>query len=49
MAYDFRQVPPPLFLVNFVTVDWEEAIWQAASFQDFMAEREAGRPYRFAS
>lgn len=47
VAYDFRQAQPPIFLVNFVSGGWEEAIWQADSFSDFMAQRDDGLPYRF--
>lgn len=49
VAYDFRQPQPPLFLVNFVSIGWDEALRQAESFSDFMAQREKGLPYRFES
>jgi hypothetical protein len=49
VAYDFRQPQPPLFLVNFVSIGWDEAVRQAESFTDFMAQRIKGLPYRFES
>lgn len=48
VGFDFRQATPLVVLVNFVSAGWDEAIPQAATFTDFMAQREAGEEYRFA-
>jgi len=39
IAFDFRQDPPTVILVNLASTDWSEAILQAASFTDFMDQR----------
>lgn len=47
VGFDFRNRPPVVVLVNFVSSGWREAVVQAATFGEFMAQRDAGLPYRF--
>ena len=47
-GFDFRQTPPSIVMVALVSSVWEDAIYQAASFTDFMEQREEGREFRFA-
>lgn len=47
VGFDFRQDPPTVVLVNWVSAGWSEAIHQADSFADFMAQRSAGDGYVF--
>jgi cell wall assembly regulator SMI1 len=47
IAFDFRQNPPTLILVNFVSTDWSEAILQAESFTEFMDRRRRGEELRW--
>lgn len=39
IAFDFRQDPPTVILVNLASTDWSEAILQAESFTEFMDQR----------
>ena len=47
IAFDFRQDPPNVMLVNLVTIDWSEAILQAESFTEFMDQRRRGEELRW--
>lgn len=47
VGFDFRDSPPHVVLVNFVTAGWHEAIVQANSFTEFMAQRDSGLEYNF--
>ena len=47
VGFDFRQDPPTVVLVNWVSAGWSEAIHQAYSFADFMVQRSAGDGYIF--
>lgn len=47
IAFDFRQTPPPVVLVNFVSAGWDDAVVQAKTFSEFMADRDAGLPFKF--
>jgi cell wall assembly regulator SMI1 len=47
IAFDFRQVPPTVILVNLVSTDWSEAILQAGSFTEFMDQRRRGEELRW--
>ncbi|HXH78916.1 SMI1/KNR4 family protein [Nocardioides sp.] len=47
LALDFRQSQSPVVMVNMVCSGWHEGLPQAASFSDFMAQRDAGEPYRW--
>ena len=43
VGFDFRSNPPRIVLVNYVSAGWHEAIVQADTFTDFMAQRDAAR------
>lgn len=47
LAFDFRSSPPPVVMINHVSAGWHEGLPQAASFGAFMAQREAGKPFRW--
>jgi cell wall assembly regulator SMI1 len=47
IAFDFRQDPPTVILVNLVSTDWSEAILQAESFTEFMDQRRRGEELRW--
>jgi cell wall assembly regulator SMI1 len=47
IAFDFRQDPPTVILVNLVSTDWREAILQAESFTEFMDQRRRGEELRW--
>jgi cell wall assembly regulator SMI1 len=47
IAFDFRQDPPTVILVNLVSTDWSEAIVQAESFTEFMHQRRRGEELRW--
>ena len=47
IAFDFRQDPPTVTLVNLVSTDWSEVILQAESFTEFMDQRERGEQLRW--
>jgi len=47
IAFDFRQDPPSVILVNLVSTDWSEAILQAESFTEFMDQRRLGEELRW--
>jgi cell wall assembly regulator SMI1 len=47
IAFDFRQDPPTVILVNLVSTDWSEAIVQAESFTEFMDQRRQGEELRW--
>lgn len=47
IAFDFRQNPPTVILVNLVSTDWSEAILQAESFTEFMDQRRRGEELRW--
>jgi hypothetical protein len=47
VGFDFRDSPPHVVLVNFVSAGWQEAITQADSFTEFMAQRDSGLGYSF--
>jgi cell wall assembly regulator SMI1 len=47
IAFDFRQDPPTVILVNLVSTDWSEAIMQAESFTEFMDQRRRGEKLRW--
>ncbi|NGO75219.1 hypothetical protein G6045_05915 [Streptomyces sp. YC504] len=38
LAYDFRQNPPPLVLLDVSAQDWSSAIHQASSLADFLEQ-----------
>jgi hypothetical protein len=46
-AFDFRQDPPTVILVNLVSTDWSEAILHAESFTEFMDQRRRGEKLRW--
>lgn len=46
-AFDFRQSPPSIVMVNIVCAGWHEGLLQASSFTDFMAQRSASKPFRW--
>jgi cell wall assembly regulator SMI1 len=46
-AFDFRQYPPTVILVNLVSTDWGETILQAESFTEFMDQRRRGEELRW--
>lgn len=48
VGFDFRQAPPPVVLVNFVSGGWHEARVQAATFHEFMEQRGRGDPINFS-
>jgi cell wall assembly regulator SMI1 len=47
IAFDFRQDPPTVILVNLVSTEWSEAILQAESFTEFMNQRRRGEELRW--
>jgi cell wall assembly regulator SMI1 len=47
VGLDFRNEPPSVVLVNWVSAGWHEAIVQAETFAEFMAQRNAGAEYNF--
>ena len=47
VGFDFRTSPPCVVLVNFVSSGWHEAIVQAETFTEFLAQRESGLAYKF--
>jgi hypothetical protein len=47
VGFDFRSSPPSVVLVNFVSSGWHEAVLQAETFTEFLAQREAGLAYKF--
>lgn len=47
IAFDFRQDPPTVILVNLVSSDWSEAMLQAQSFTEFMDQRRRGEELRW--
>jgi len=47
VGFDFRRTPPPIVLVNFISSGWHEATIQASTFNEFMTQREIGKPYKF--
>lgn len=47
LAFDFRKSPPPVIMVNAVCSGWEEGLFQAPSFSEFMAQRDAAQPLRW--
>lgn len=49
IALDYRQRPPGVVLIPFISVGWEDAAPQASSFTDFMAQRARGEGYSFAA
>ena len=54
LAYDFRKETPPLVLLNFVTPQWEEGLFQAPDFATFVrnfptAGWDFSTPYREGS
>jgi hypothetical protein len=44
IAYDLRKSAPPIVMVNSVSAGWHEGLYQAASFSEFLAQRQAGEP-----
>ena len=47
VGFDFREEPPSVVLVNWVSSGWTDAIHQADSFAEFMAQRASGAGYSF--
>jgi hypothetical protein len=47
LAYDFHKSAPPIVMVDIVCEGWPEALFQAASFAEFMAQRDAGEPLKW--
>jgi SMI1 / KNR4 family (SUKH-1) len=46
VGFDFRSVPPPVVLVNWVSAGWQDAIRQADTFTEFIDQR---KPTGFGS
>lgn len=49
VGFDFRQTPPSVVLVNWVSSGWTDALVQGPSFEDFMEQRTSGMPYNFGA
>ena len=47
VGFDFRKQPPPVVLVNLVSAGRHEALLQAPTFTEFMAQRERGEDFRW--
>jgi hypothetical protein len=47
LAFDFRNPAPPVVMINAISSGWHEGLVQAPSVAKFLAQREAGEPYRW--
>ena len=47
IAFDYRQRPPGIVLVPFTSLGGEDALPQASSFTEFMAQRVRGEGFKF--
>ena len=47
VGFDFRDTSPSVVLINYVSAGWVDAIRQADSFADFMAQRNSGAECSF--
>lgn len=49
VGFDFRRDPPAIVLMNLVSTRWEEASFQAESFNEFIKQLERGEAFRWES
>jgi hypothetical protein len=45
VAFDFRSSPPPVVLLDVTAEGWHGALPQAASFSEFMRQRQRGEEF----
>ena len=47
LAFDCRESPPRVVMVNTASSGWHEGLQQASSFTEFMAQRDASELFRW--
>lgn len=47
IGFDLREEPPPVVMIDITSAGWEEALYQAPSFTEFMRQRSAAEGLRW--